>query len=117
MGNFYLIPKHFRSVLWYCSVRKSKMPEVIDLLLVLLVGLTGGFFDSTVGSGGLITIPSLIFIGLPPQVAIATDRLGTVGQELTALFKFSKAQKILWKYVPAFTVCSLMELTLALIFY
>ena len=68
------------------------MPEIITLLLVLLIGLVTGFFDSVVGAGGLISVPSLIFLGLPPQVAIATDRFGILGQTFAALVKFWKAK-------------------------
>ena len=47
--------------------------EIFTLALILLIGLATGFVDSVVGSGGLISIPFLIFSGLPPHVAIATD--------------------------------------------
>ena len=83
------------------------MPEIILLLLVSLIGLATGFFDSVIGAGGLISVPSLVFLGLPPQIAIATDRLGTIGQTFTALIKFWKAKKIVWKYVPVLAVISL----------
>ncbi|MBS3168966.1 TSUP family transporter, partial [Candidatus Woesearchaeota archaeon] len=83
------------------------MPEIILLLLVSLIGLVTGFFDSIIGAGGLISVPSLVFLGLPPQIAIATDRLGTIGQTFTALIKFWKAKKIVWRYVPILAVISL----------
>lgn len=76
-------------------------------LLVLVIGTLAGFADSTIGSGGLISIPFLIFLGLPPAVAVATDRLGTLGQIGGALAKFWKTGKILWSYVPIFSVLSL----------
>src|SRR3989344_7897448 len=83
------------------------MPEIILLLLVSLIGLVTGFFDSVIGAGGLISVPTLVFLGLPPQIAIATDRLGTIGQTFTALIKFWKAKKIVWRYVPILAVISL----------
>ena len=83
------------------------MSEIVIMLIVLLIGLITGFFDSIIGAGGLISVPSLIFLGLPPQVAIATDRLGTIGQSFASLVKFWKAKKIVWKYVPAFAIISL----------
>ncbi len=83
------------------------MLEIISLLIFFLIGIATGFFDSVLGAGGLISVPSLIFLGLPPQVAIATDRFGTIGQTITALFKFQKAKKILWKYVPILAVIAL----------
>lgn len=84
------------------------MPEIITLLFVLLIGLVTGFFDSVIGAGGLISVPSLIFLGLPPQIAIATDRFGTLGQTFTALVKFWKAKKIVWKYVPILATIALI---------
>lgn len=84
------------------------MDEITKLAVVLLLGIGAGFLDSTVGSGGSISIPGLIFVGLPPQIAIATDRLGTVGQTAAAMVKFWKSGKILWKYVPIFIILSLM---------
>tara|TARA_B100001971_G_C18029462_1_gene451751 strand:- start:128 stop:817 length:690 start_codon:yes stop_codon:yes gene_type:complete len=63
---------------------------------------------STVGGGGLVSIPFLIFTGLPPQVAIATDRFGSVGQALIAFYKFWKAKKIVWKYVAILSILSIV---------
>ncbi|MDD3646886.1 MAG: TSUP family transporter [Candidatus Dojkabacteria bacterium] len=80
------------------------MESIFTHLLILLIGIATGFVDSTVGSGGLISVPALIFAGLPPQTAIATDRFGMIGQIITAIAKFSKAKKINWTYVPIFTV-------------
>ncbi len=77
-------------------------------ILILLTGIAAGFLDSTSGGGGLISIPFLIFFGLPPQVAIATDRLGAIGQESAALLEFSRAKKILWRYVPIFSIMGLV---------
>ncbi len=72
----------------------------------MFIGLATGFVDSVVGTGGLISIPFLIFSGLPPKVAIATDRLGILGQNLGSLPKFLKEKKILWKYVPPLAILS-----------
>lgn len=84
------------------------MPELSFLLIISLIGITAGFFDSLIGAGGLISVPLLVFLGLPPHVAIATDRFGTIGQIIAALIKFKKAKKILWKYVPALSLLALV---------
>ena len=83
------------------------MPELSTLFLIFITGLATGFFDSVIGAGGLISVPTLVFLGLPPQVAIATDRFGTIGQSFTAFLKFWKAKKIVWKYVFALSIISL----------
>ncbi len=83
------------------------MPEIIILIGVFLIGVIASILGSLVGGGSLLLIPFLIFIGLPPHVAIATDRFGSLGQTFTAFYKFRKAKKIHWKYVPILAVLSL----------
>jgi uncharacterized membrane protein YfcA len=83
------------------------VPDVPALLLILLIGLATGFFDSVIGAGGLISVPALIFLGLPPQVAIATDRFGTLGQSIASFWKFWRAKKIVWGYVLPLAFISL----------
>ncbi|MEK6915984.1 MAG: sulfite exporter TauE/SafE family protein [Nanoarchaeota archaeon] len=84
------------------------MSEIVLILFFSLVGLITGFFDSLVGAGGLFSIPSLVFLGLPPQTAIATDRFGVIGQAIVAVIKFWKAKKIVWKFVPFLVVLALI---------
>jgi len=48
-------------------------------------------------------------MGIPPQVAIATERFGGLGQSITSLLKFLKSKKIIWKYVIFFTLISLIS--------
>ena len=84
------------------------MEEVVFFMLVSLAGLVAGFFDSLVGGGGLISVPSLVLLGIPPQMAIATERFGSIGQAIAATIKFWKAKKIVWKYVAPLCILSLV---------
>ena len=43
--------------------------------LLFFTGLLAGFVDSIAGGGGLITIPVLLNLGLPPQDALGTNKL------------------------------------------
>ncbi|HNT30679.1 MAG TPA: sulfite exporter TauE/SafE family protein [bacterium] len=85
------------------------MPDLLSSTTICLIGLITGFADSTLGNGGLISIPALIALGLPPQIAIATDRMGGIGQSIASLYKYIRARKILWTYVPVFTAISLVS--------
>lgn len=82
------------------------MLEIITLVGVFLIGIAASVIGTLVGGGSLLSIAFLIFLGLPPQVAIATDRFGSLGQAITAFFKFLKAKRIVWKYVLLFAVLS-----------
>jgi uncharacterized membrane protein YfcA len=51
------------------------MPLPLLLSILFGTGLAAGLVDSIAGGGGLITIPVLLGIGLPPQVALGTNKL------------------------------------------
>jgi uncharacterized protein len=81
--------------------------EVVILVGVFLIGIVSAFIGTLVGAGGLISIPFLIFVGLPPHIAIATNRFGALGRNFTTTIKFWHAKKILWKYIPILSVLAL----------
>ncbi len=51
------------------------MLELAHLPLLFLTGVAAGFVDSIAGGGGLITVPVLMGLGLPPQDALGTNKL------------------------------------------
>lgn len=57
----------------------------MTMLLLFLTGLFAGTVDAIAGGGGLITIPVLLGIGLPPHVAFGTNKLqGAIGTSMAA---------------------------------
>jgi uncharacterized membrane protein YfcA len=82
--------------------------ELWPLAAVFGVGVAASFIGSIVGGGSLLSIPLLIFLGLPPQVAIATDRFAALGGAATALYRFSISDRIVWRFVPILAVTSLV---------
>lgn len=70
----------------------------ISLVIILIVfGFLGAFLNSIVGGGGLITLPALLFVGLPPATAIATNKLAATLGNLTSMLTFLRAGKIDFK--------------------
>ncbi len=67
----------------------------LDILIILgIAGFLAGFIDSIAGGGGLISLPALFAVGLPPQIALGTNKLqGTFGV-LTAAFNFIRKGKV-----------------------
>jgi len=51
------------------------MADPLTLLLLITAAFFAGLIDAVAGGGGLITIPVLMSIGLPPQVALGTNKL------------------------------------------
>jgi uncharacterized protein len=69
---------------------------MINFSLIFLIGLVSGFLGATVGGGGFISIPALIFLGFPPQVSIALNKVGDIGTFISAVSKYWKFHKIDW---------------------
>jgi uncharacterized protein len=66
------------------------MPE-LSLFLLALLGLAGflaGFVDSIAGGGGMISIPALLAVGLPPHLALGTNKLQSSFGSLTAALRY-----------------------------
>jgi uncharacterized membrane protein YfcA len=49
-----------------------------EALLVVLAGLAAGTINTIVGSGSLVTFPTLLWVGLPPVVANVSNTVGLV---------------------------------------
>ncbi|WP_169973963.1 MULTISPECIES: TSUP family transporter [unclassified Campylobacter] len=57
----------------------------------------GGFIDAIAGGGGLITLPAIMAMGVPPHMALATNKLqGTFGS-FTATLNFTRKGMINYK--------------------
>ena len=53
------------------------MPDLSTLLIVCPLVFLGGFVDSIAGGGGLITLPGYLIAGVPPHLAIGTNKLSS----------------------------------------
>ena len=61
-------------------------PTAALFFVLFAVGLMAGFVDSIAGGGGLIALPVLLSLGLPPAMALGTNKLqGTFGSLFAAL--------------------------------
>lgn len=71
--------------------------DITHIVISFLAGIAAGFIGSITGGGGLLSIPALIFLGLPANIAIATNRLAAFGIIAAAIPEYQKAKKIIWK--------------------
>jgi uncharacterized membrane protein YfcA len=62
--------------------------------LIVLAGAFAGFINTLAGSGSLITLPLLIALGLPANIANGTNRIGILFQNAVGVGSF-KQQKVL----------------------
>ena len=64
------------------------MDEWYHYLLLVVVGFIVGFINTVAGGGSLISLPILIFLGLPPSVANGTNRIAIVIQNAIGVAGF-----------------------------
>jgi uncharacterized membrane protein YfcA len=68
-----------------------------QILLLFTAGLGAGFVDAVAGGGGLITVPVLLGVGLPPQLALGTNKLQAACGTSLAVFNYTRAHLIEWR--------------------
>lgn len=66
--------------------------EWYTYILVILTGLAAGFINTLAGSGSLIVIPMLIFLGTPANIANGTNRIAILLQTLVATGSFKQSK-------------------------
>ncbi|GAA5136315.1 sulfite exporter TauE/SafE family protein [Thalassotalea piscium] len=63
---------------------------MIELLLLFFAGIFGGILNSIAGGGSFITFPALIFVGVPPIVANATNTFSSCAGYISGAYAFRK---------------------------
>lgn len=63
-------------------------PDLYMLLFLVGAGFAAAFIDSVVGGGGLVSMPALLFAGLPPGLALGTNKLAGTMSSLTSSASF-----------------------------
>lgn len=93
------------------------MNESILAVLAFLLGGLSGFIGGIASGGGLISIPGLMFLGLPPSTAIATNNLNIVSG-VTSAWRYHKHtainRRLVWSLVGVSILGSLVGASLLL---
>ncbi|HHT9106172.1 MAG TPA: sulfite exporter TauE/SafE family protein [Candidatus Wujingus californicus] len=64
--------------------------EIWQIPVVFTIGAIAGFINTLAGGGSLLTLPMLIFLGLPTAMANGTNRLAITVQSIFAVAGFRK---------------------------
>jgi len=66
--------------------------EWYQYFFLIIAGVFAGFVNTLAGSGSLITLPLLIFLGLPANVANGTNRIAILLQNIVGVSRFRKKE-------------------------
>ncbi|MBU2098609.1 MAG: sulfite exporter TauE/SafE family protein [Gammaproteobacteria bacterium] len=68
--------------------------DLVLLAVLALMGLIAGGINTLAGGGSNLTLPMLMVLGLPPDVANGTNRVGVILQGVVAVRGFHKYGKL-----------------------
>ncbi|GLH57501.1 TSUP family transporter [Helicobacter ailurogastricus] len=81
---------------------------LLEWYVYVIVGLAAfcaGLVDSIAGGGGLITVPTLLALGIPPHLALATNKLQSSFGSFTAALNFCLKGMVSLKEVAFGVAC------------
>ena len=68
--------------------------SAIGISALLIAGFIAGFINTLAGGGSMLTLPALMMMGMPADIANATNRVGVFLQSLTAAKSFNKYDRL-----------------------
>jgi uncharacterized protein len=78
--------------------------ELFHYALVLAVGFLVGYINTIAGSGSLLTLPLLIWLGLDPLTANGTNRIAILLQAFTGVVMFHRKKQYHFRYDMRFII-------------
>lgn len=79
---------------------------MVELALLFTAGFFGGILNSIAGGGTFITFPALLFVGVPPIIANATNTFASCSGYLSGTYAFRHDLKAHKKELPKFILVS-----------
>jgi uncharacterized membrane protein YfcA len=80
---------------------------IIKLLILCPACFLAALVDSIAGGGGLISVPAYLMAGVPPHLALGTNKFSSTASSFTSSLKFARSGKInsnLLKYIAPLTL-------------
>lgn len=78
------------------------------LLFLCAAGFLAAAVDSIAGGGGIISLPAIIAAGVPPHLALGTNKFASTCASLTSTLKFAKSKKITFNLVKYQIPCTVL---------
>jgi uncharacterized protein len=76
-------------------------------IFLCLAGFIAAFVDSIAGGGGIISLPAFLAFGVPPYLALGTNKFASTAASFTSSLKYTQSEKVnfqLLKYLIPFTL-------------
>jgi Predicted permeases len=67
---------------------------LLNLLLICILGFLAAAVDAIAGGGGLISLPALLVVGVPPHYALGTNKFAASLASLNSSITFARSGKV-----------------------
>jgi len=75
--------------------------------LLFLTGIAAGFINVMAGGGSLLTVPVMVFLGMPGPVANGTNRIAILAQNIAAVAAFFRRGRAEFRLSLILALCAL----------
>jgi uncharacterized membrane protein YfcA len=72
------------------------------------IGIVSGFVNVLAGGGSFLTLPLLLFLGLPASIANGTNRVGVLAQNIGGVWGFHRHQVVEWRWALSVSAVSIV---------
>lgn len=66
----------------------------MNLIFLCVAGFLAAFIDSIAGGGGIISVPAFLLAGVPPHIALGTNKFSSSCASFTSSLKFAQSGKV-----------------------
>ena len=77
------------------------------ILFLCFAGFIASAVDSIAGGGGLISLPAIMAAGIPPHLALGTNKFASSWASFTSTLTFAKSKKIYMPLIKYLIPCTL----------
>ncbi|MBC2723698.1 MAG: TSUP family transporter, partial [Desulfosporosinus sp.] len=67
---------------------------LLDLTIICTLGFIAAMVDAIAGGGGLISLPALLMVGVPPHLALGTNKFAASLASLNSSITFARSGKV-----------------------
>jgi uncharacterized membrane protein YfcA len=83
--------------------------DISAVILFLFCGLLSGLMNTLASSGSAITLPTMVFLGVPPSMANATNRLPILVGSTISVYNFQRSKEIIWSKLAKLQLANVLE--------
>ena len=91
------VPLSLVGGIWLVYWLEYELSVAVVVGFLALAGVASGFLNVMAGGGSLLTVPIMLFMGVPGPVANGTNRIAIFLANLTAIAGYQKGEVVPWR--------------------